>query len=66
MDKNSKGYPFMYIDTLPNTPSQFTHKGVNYVVKYVSGCFYPYLCAEYKNGTIDSHKTYFVLDAFSS
>lgn len=43
MRNNSKGKPFIYVDEAEGVGMSFEHKGVNYRLKYHSGCFYPYL-----------------------
>ncbi len=42
MVNNSKGIKFKYVDEIDNKYS-FIHKGKEYITKYESGCFYPYL-----------------------
>jgi hypothetical protein len=40
---NPKKKPFKYVDEVEGVGMRFEHKNVNYQLKYISGCFYPYL-----------------------
>lgn len=46
MTNNSKGIKFKYVDEVDGVGSSFEFKGTKYRMKYVSGCFYPYLFTE--------------------
>lgn len=43
MTNNSKGIPFKYVDEVESVGMSFEYKGNIYRMKYLSGCFYPYL-----------------------
>jgi hypothetical protein len=43
MVNNSKGIKFKYVDNGKDNEDNFTHKGVNYRLKYHSGCFFPFV-----------------------
>ena len=39
--------PFHYVDELNNHKLRnegFCYKGTQYIIKYMSGCFYPFVC----------------------
>lgn len=42
MINNSKGINFKYVDTV-NDNYHFTHKGIEYRLKFHSGCFMPFV-----------------------
>ena len=38
---NPNTKPFNYVDEVDEVGMRFEHKGVNYQLQYVSGCFFP-------------------------
>lgn len=55
MINNSTGIKFKYVDTV-NDKYSFTHKGVEYVLKFHSGCFMPFVYAKIKPALIKQDK----------
>lgn len=37
------GSGYAYVDTLPGQPSNFAYKGAAYEIRYLDGCFFPYV-----------------------